>query len=164
MYLGMAAAAFFCVFFGVAPGRLYDMLPYPVHFVPYTIAHLVEISQAAIFTFAAFWIFRKQVAGEVGITLDVDWLYRRPARWARRIFVEDLDAAFDKVEALGVDVAVKLAALSKNPMRIFSGSDGEFFSPDAYRPKIHTLILLVLLVFVLISVLGLLNHLLAVTR
>jgi len=58
MLLGMAAAAFFCILHGVAPGLLYEMLPYPVHYVPYTVAHLVEVSQGAIFTFAAFWIFR----------------------------------------------------------------------------------------------------------
>jgi len=156
MYLGMAAAAFFCILHGVAPGLLYEMLPYPVHYVPYTSAHLVEISQGAIFTFAAFWIFRKQGAGEVGITLDVDWFYRRPAGWVRRVFVEDLDAAFNKVDALSMDVVGKLSTLSRNPMRIFTDAGGKYFSPDAHRPKIHTLILLVLSVFVLIGILGLL--------
>jgi multicomponent Na+:H+ antiporter subunit D len=158
MHLGMGVAAFFCILHGVAPGRLYDMLPYAVRFEPYTPAHLVEISQGVIFTFFAFWILRKQAAGEAGITLDVDWFYRRPAGWVRKVFTEDLEAAFDRVEALSMDVAGKLATLSKNPMRIFRGSDGEYFSPDAYRPKIHTLIVLVLLAFVLVSVLGLLRH------
>jgi len=156
MYLGMAAAAFFCILHGVAPGLLYEMLPYPVHYVPYTSAHLVEISQGAIFTFAAFWIFRKLAAGEAGITLDVDWFYRRPAGWVRRVFVEDLDAAFNKVDALSMDMVGKLSMLSRNPMRIFTDAGEKYFSPDAYRPKIHTLILLVLSVFVLIGILGLL--------
>jgi len=156
MYLGMAAAAFFCILHGVAPGLLYGMLPYPVHYVPYTSAHLVEISQGAIFTFAAFWIFRKLAAGEAGITLDVDWFYRRPAGWVRRVFVEDLDAAFNKVDALSMDMVGKLSMLSRNPMRIFTDAGEKYFSPDAYRPKIHTLILLVLSVFVLIGILGLL--------
>lgn len=156
MYLGMATAAFFCILHGVAPGLLYDMLPYAVHFVPYTFSHLVEISQGVIFTFAAFWIFRKAVAGETGITLDVDWFYRRSAKWAQRIFLEDLEAAFDKVETLSMDIVSKLSLLSNNPMLLFNKSGGRNFSPDAYRSGIQTLILLVLFVFVLISLWGLL--------
>ena len=157
MYLAMAMAAFFCILHGVAPGLLYDMLPYAVHFEPYTFPHVVETSQILIFTFAAFWIFRRQVGGEAGITLDVDWFYRRPASWAQRIFLEDLDAAFTKVETLSMDIIGKLSLLSKNPMLIFNKSGGKLFSPDASRPEIQTLILLVLFVFVLISFWGLLN-------
>ena len=164
MYLGMAAAGFICILHGVAPGLLYEMLPYAVHFVPYTFAHLVEVSQIAIFTFAAFWIFRKLGAGEAGITLDVDWFYRRPARWVRRIFVDDLDAAFNRVDALSMDMVAKLSVLSKNPMRIFTRAGDEYFSPDTYRPKIQPLILLVLFIFVLIGFLGLLSHLFAAAK
>lgn len=161
MYLGMAMAAFFCILHGVAPGLLYDMLPYAVHFEPYTFPHVVETSQILIFTFAAFWIFRRHVGGEAGITLDVDWFYRRPAGWAQRIFLEDLDAAFNKVEALGMDIVGKLSLLSENPMRIFHKSGGQLFDPDAYRPGIKTLIFFVLFVFVLISFWGLVRHLFA---
>jgi multicomponent Na+:H+ antiporter subunit D len=163
MYLGMAAAAFFCILHGVAPGLLYDMLPYAVHFAPYTFSHVVETSQILIFTFAAFWMIRKQLASEAGITLDVDWFYRRPARWAQRIFVEDLEAAFNKVETLSMDMVGKLSLLSKNPMRIFTKSGEKYFSPDTYRPEIQTLILLVLFIFVLISFWELLSHLFAGT-
>jgi len=51
-----------------------------------------------IFTFFGFWIFRKKLAGEPTITLDVDWLYRRPVQWARKFFLEGLEAVFDRVE------------------------------------------------------------------
>ncbi|MBM4314743.1 MAG: Na(+)/H(+) antiporter subunit D, partial [Deltaproteobacteria bacterium] len=155
MILAMAAAAFFCTLHGVLPGLLYDMLPYKVHFAPYTLPHLVETSQILIFTFVAFWIYRAKVAGEAGITLDVDWFYRRPAKWAQRLFLEDLETAFNKVETLGMNIAGKLSRLSKNPMLIFSGSGEKYFSPDKHRPAIHTLIVLALLSFVLISLWGL---------
>jgi multicomponent Na+:H+ antiporter subunit D len=164
MYFAMAAAAFFCLLHGIMPGLLYDMLPYQVHFAPYTFPHLVETSQILIFTFVAFWIFRKKVAGEVGITLDVDWFYRRPAKWVQRIFLEDLETAFNKVETLSMDIVGKLSLLSKNPMLIFTKSGGKYFSPDTYRPAIQTLIVLALFSFVLISFWGLLSHLLAVTK
>jgi multicomponent Na+:H+ antiporter subunit D len=134
------------------------MLPYAVHFAPYTFSHLVETSQILIFTFAAFWIYRVQLAGEAGITLDVDWFYRRPARWVQRIFLEDLEAAFTKVETLSMDIVIKISQLSKNPMLIVNKSGGKYFSPDTYRPGIQTLILLVLIIFVLISFWGLVSH------
>jgi len=164
MYLGMAGAAFFCILYGVAPGLLYGMLPYAVHFVPYTFAHLVEISQGSIFTFLAFWIFRRQVAGEAGITLDVDWFYRRPAGWARKVFVDGTADAFGKVEAWTMEIVRGLSELSRNPMRLFAGSADARFSADRYRPAMHGLILLVLAIFVLFSFLGWLDRLFAFTR
>jgi len=164
MYLGMAGAAFFCILYGVAPGLLYGMLPYAVHFVPYTFAHLVEISQGSIFTFLAFWIFRRQVAGEAGITLDVDWFYRRPAGWARKVFVDGTADAFGKVEAWTMEIVQGLSELSRNPMRLFAGSADARFSADRYRPAMHGLILLVLAIFVLFSFLGWLDRLFAFTR
>ncbi|MBU0575258.1 MAG: Na(+)/H(+) antiporter subunit D [Proteobacteria bacterium] len=155
MYFAMAAAAFFCLLHGIMPGLLYGMLPYKVHFAPYTLPHLVETSQILLFTFVAFWIFRAKVAGEAGITLDVDWFYRRPAKWAQRIFLEDLEAAFNKVESMTIDTARKLALLGNNPMALFVRSAGEKnFSPDAYRPALQMLIILALFSFILLSAWG----------
>ena len=155
MYFAMAAAAFFCLLHGIMPGLLYGMLPYKVHFAPYTLPHLVETSQILLFTFVAFWIFRAKMAGEAGITLDVDWFYRRPAKWAQRIFLEDLEAAFNKVESMTIDTARKLALLGNNPMALFARSAGEKnFSPDAYRPALQMLIILALFSFILLSAWG----------
>jgi len=155
MILAMAAAAFFCTLHGVLPGLLYDMLPYRVHFAPYTLPHLVEASQILIFTFVAFWIYRSKVAGEAGITLDVDWFYRRPAKWAQRIFLDDLEAAFNKVESMTINTARKLALLANNPMSLFASSAGEKnFSPDAYRPAMQMLIILVLFAFIVLTAWG----------
>ena len=155
MCLAMAAAAFFCILHGVAPVLLYDMLPYTVHFAPYTFSHVVETSQILIFTFTAFWIFRKQVAGEAGITLDVDWFYRRPARWVQRIFLEDLEALFNWVERRVNYAAQRLAVVSRNPAALFAGAAvEENFSPDAHRPVIKLFILLVLFSFLLFSAWG----------
>jgi len=155
MYFAMAAAAFFCLLHGIMPGLLYGMLPYKVHFAPYTLPHLVETSQILLFTFVAFWIFRAKMAGEAGITLDVDWFYRRPAKWAQRIFLEDLEAAFNKVESMTIDTARKLALLGNNPMALFVRSAGEKnFSPDAYRPALQMLIILALFSFILLSAWG----------
>jgi len=153
MYLGMGVAAFFCLWHGIMPGMLYGLLPYPVSFAPYTYPHLVETAQILVFTFLAFWIVRQQVAGEAGITLDVDWFYRRPASWVQRVFLAGVDKAFDRAEAFMVDKAGKLALLGRNPPALFNPSpDKNDFSPDVYRPPLQTLIILMLFSFALFSV------------
>jgi len=165
MVLAMAVTAFLCILYGIMPGLLYNRLPYQVHFAPYTFPHLMETSQILIFTFAAFWIFRKEIVGKAGITLDVDWFYRRPAKWVQRIFLEDLETAFNKVETLMIDTAHKLALLSNNPRALFTGSAGKKnYSPDAYRSSLQLLILLALFGFVLISFWGLLSQIGVVTK
>ena len=71
--------------------------------------------------------------------------------------MEDLETAFNKVEALLIDTARKLALLSNNPRAIFAGLSSEKnFSPDTYRPALQLLIILALFGFVLISFWGLL--------
>ncbi|MEW6335514.1 MAG: Na(+)/H(+) antiporter subunit D [Thermodesulfobacteriota bacterium] len=155
MILAMAAAAFFCLLHGIFPGLLYDMLPYKVAFAPYTPAHLVESSQILIFTFVAFWVLRAKVAGDAGITLDVDWFYRRPANWVRRVFLAGVESAFDQVESMLIDAARKLALFGNNPMALFAPRAGEKqFLPDAYRPAMQTLIVSALLAFTVLTVWG----------
>jgi multicomponent Na+:H+ antiporter subunit D len=158
MYLAMAAASFFCLLHGIMPGLLYDTLPYTVNYAPYTLYHLVETSQILIFTFAAFWIFRNKLAGKAGISLDVDWFYRRPAGWAKRIFIDAVEAFFNRVERMANDAAVGLARFSRNPAALFPRAAGEEnFSPDAHRPAIKQLILVALFGFLLFSAWGLLR-------
>ncbi|NNK86110.1 MAG: Na(+)/H(+) antiporter subunit D, partial [Desulfobacterales bacterium] len=41
MMISMGIAAFLCVFIGLFPQPLYDILPYPVDYIPYTGAHVV---------------------------------------------------------------------------------------------------------------------------
>ena len=152
MVLAMGTAAFFCTLYGIMPGLLYRMLPCQVDFAPYTLRHLVETSQILIFTFVAFWIFRAKVAGEAGMTLDLDWFYRRPSTWARRLFLEDLEDAFNGVEAFLADAVRKLVLLSGNPMKFLPGSSREeAFDPDRHRPALERLIILTLCGFILLS-------------
>jgi len=152
MYLAMAVAAFFCVLFGVMPGLLYDMLPFSVSFAPYTVTHLTETAQILIFTFVAFWIYRKKVAGEAGIALDVDWFYRKPAKLAERIFTVNVEAVFNRVDKFVENFVRSLTAISRNPLAFFIGSGaGRDYSPDDYRPAVGVLIVVTLLCFLLFA-------------
>lgn len=80
MLVGMGILAFLCIFLGVYPKILYDMLPYPVEFVPFTTTRVFSITQMFIFSFLGFWFLRKLVKGYPTYTLDTDWFARIPGK------------------------------------------------------------------------------------
>ena len=80
MLIGMGILAFLCIFLGVYPKILYDMLPYPVEFVPFTATRVFSITQMFIFSFLGFWFLRKLVKGYPTYTLDTDWFVRIPGK------------------------------------------------------------------------------------
>ena len=160
MHVGMALVAFFCFFHGVVPSQLYRLLPYSLHFQPYSLPHLTETVQILIFTFAGFWIFREKLKPHAHLTLDVDWLYRRPAEAFRKLLVEAPSALFEQTDRSVKKVVSKLDLLSKNPYGLFSReARKEPYTPDRYRPQIRTLLSFLLVVFILLpSVLSYLLH------
>ena len=82
MLIAMGLAAFLCVFIGVYPQPLYDILPYPVDYVPYTGAHVVGQLQLLMFGALAFCllILSGYYPAEMrAINLDTDWFYRKGA-------------------------------------------------------------------------------------
>jgi multicomponent Na+:H+ antiporter subunit D len=116
MLVAMAITAVFCVGLGVAPHWLYVRLPYPpVHYEPYTAAHVFEALLLLSFTGVGFWWLRERLQPHRGITLDTDWFYRWPA--AR--FVQAVSSPLEKaMVGLGERAAalVSLASqLARNP-------------------------------------------------
>jgi multicomponent Na+:H+ antiporter subunit D len=88
MVIAMGIAAFFCVFLGVYPYPLYDILPYPVDYVPYTGAHIIGQLQLLMFGALAFCllILSGYYPAEMrAINLDTDWFYRRISPWLYRL-------------------------------------------------------------------------------
>ena len=80
MLIGMGILAFLCIFLGVFPKILYDLLPYPVEFVPFTVTRVFSITQMFIFSFLGFWILRKLVRGYSSYVIDTDWFVRIPGQ------------------------------------------------------------------------------------
>lgn len=80
MLLAMGIAAFLCVAIAIFPQPLYDILPYPVDYVPYTAAHVVGQLQLLMFGALAFCllILSGYYPAEMrAINLDTDWFYRK---------------------------------------------------------------------------------------
>lgn len=100
MLVAMGIAAFFCVAIGVYPQALYGILPYEVHYEPYTADHIVTQMQLLLGSAVAFGVLNRIGAypPELRSTvLDTDWLYRRAAPrlvdWVR-VRVGQMQAAF----------------------------------------------------------------------
>jgi multicomponent Na+:H+ antiporter subunit D len=87
MLIGMGIMAFFCIFIGLYPQPLYQILPYTVNFDPFTAPHVVETLQLLLF--ASFAFFLLITSGlyppeQRKINLDTDWPLRITAakfRW-----------------------------------------------------------------------------------
>ena len=73
--MGLAAAA--CVLIGVFPGLLYQHLPNPVDYDPYTLQHITSTLGMLGFTALGFFLLLKHLDPEPKISLDTDWFYRR---------------------------------------------------------------------------------------
>jgi multicomponent Na+:H+ antiporter subunit D len=85
MYVAMGLTAAINVAIGVQPSLLYDVLPFPVDYEPYTAAKVVETIQLLTFTGFGFWLLLEKVGGEPTVTLDTDWLYRGLPRMATAV-------------------------------------------------------------------------------
>jgi multicomponent Na+:H+ antiporter subunit D len=81
MLIAMGIAAGLCVFNGCFPSAfLYKLLPYEVHYVPYTSAHVISQLQLLFFSALAFtWLnLRGIYPPELRSTnIDADYIYRR---------------------------------------------------------------------------------------
>ncbi len=100
MQIAMAIAAFFCIFIGCYTPFLYNLLPYPVHYHPYTLYHISESMQILLFTALGFFLFIKKLAPEQVISLDLDWFYRKASQqfmWFAKNPVQKFDNACSEV-------------------------------------------------------------------
>jgi multicomponent Na+:H+ antiporter subunit D len=80
MLIAMGAAAFLCVALGVYPQPLYDILPFPVDYEPYTVPHVVNMLQLLMWSALAFVFLQRTglYPPELkSVNLDIDWFYRR---------------------------------------------------------------------------------------
>ncbi len=77
MYVAMGIGATLNLAIGVYPTLLFDLLPHPMDWEPYTFAKVLEKSQILLFTGLGFWILLDKLHAQPTISLDTDWLYRR---------------------------------------------------------------------------------------
>ncbi len=79
MVWAMVIASFLCIGIGCYPKPLYDLLPFPVHFDPYTGDHVTSALGILLFTGLGFFMLLKKLDPEPTISIDTDWFYRKGA-------------------------------------------------------------------------------------
>jgi multicomponent Na+:H+ antiporter subunit D len=82
MRVAMGITAALCIGIGVFPGTLYSILPYPVDYVPYTVAHVITQLQLLTYSalaFAVMMLWKLYPPDLKSVNLDTDWLYRKAA-------------------------------------------------------------------------------------
>jgi multicomponent Na+:H+ antiporter subunit D len=152
MYIAMGIAAFACIFYGLFPDALYVYLPFEVDYQPYTIYHLVEVTQISLLTFLGFWLFRKKMAPELILALDVDWFYRKAAPATRLVFVQKVDQFYDKVEEGILSIAGWLTEKFKNPMVWLNPFTKKGNEASSYSPAMEVVMSFIILSFLVFAV------------
>jgi multicomponent Na+:H+ antiporter subunit D len=115
MRLAMGIAAFICIFLGVYPQPLYDLLPYPISYVPYTFFHVLAMLELLMFGALAFTVL--VLSGHYppemrAVNLDTDWFVRLPGRK----FIRFCNAPLKRIEAfLGRILAGAVAVCRRSP-------------------------------------------------
>jgi multicomponent Na+:H+ antiporter subunit D len=104
MLLAMGFMAFLCIFLGLFPQPLYDVLPYgEVHYQVYTFAHVVSQLQLLMLSALVFFLFLPLLKRTETISLDTDWFYRLGGRLVYR----SMDVVFNGLNRLCDRLLVK---------------------------------------------------------
>ena len=121
MQIAMVVFAVGCVGLGVFPGLLYELLPYPVDYVPYTADHIVTQLQLLLFAGLAFFVLLPLMKRTDTVSLDIDWLWRRGLPW----LMERSDRAIVGVRNIAVSAGSTIGRnlfdlMREKPYRYFS--------------------------------------------
>jgi len=115
MMAAMGVASVMCIFIGCYTPYLYQMLPFPVDYHPYTAYHVSESLQLLLFTAVGFFLLIKKLEPEALISLDMDWFYRmggRAFRWLARKPVQLVDTWVGEIYRVGGLAALVQSARS----------------------------------------------------
>ncbi|MDT8420250.1 MAG: Na(+)/H(+) antiporter subunit D [Desulfuromonadales bacterium] len=104
MLVAMAFLSFVCIFLGVYPQPLYDILPFgAVEFHAYTFEHTLNQFQLLMFSALAFFLLLPLLKRTETISIDTDWVYRKGGR----LFVAACDRIFNGLNDFGDRVFVQ---------------------------------------------------------
>ncbi len=116
MYVAMGAASLICFVLGVYPKPLYDLLPYPVDFEPYSAWTVLMTLQLMGFVGLGFYLLRHKLKPEAKINLDFDYFYRLGGAFSLAIArkpIEVVDNWWSEIYArVGLRVLMLLAWMS----------------------------------------------------
>ncbi len=104
MLIAMGISALLCIAIGVYPQPLFDLLPYPMSYQPYTTGHVITQLQLLLFAVLAFVVLIRVgvYPPEIRSTnLDTDWFYRRLAPMVVRAFARWISTGYAAISGRG---------------------------------------------------------------
>jgi multicomponent Na+:H+ antiporter subunit D len=104
MMAAMGVASALCIFIGCYTPYLYQMLPYPVAYEPYTSYHVSETLLVLCFTGLGFFLLLKKLEPTPTISVDLDWPYRMGGRaflWIAKKPIQLVDNAVGEIYRAG---------------------------------------------------------------
>ena len=119
MLIAMGFMAFMCIFLGLYPQPLYNVLPHEVHYQAYTFNHVIAQLQLLMLSALVFFLFLKLLKRTETISIDTDWFYRMGGRLfyylmdkglnginslSDRVFVGGLAGALGRVSRRGPEI------------------------------------------------------------
>ncbi len=119
MLLAMAVSAVCCIALGVYPHWLYERLPFNATYEPYTVDHVVSALQLLLGTGIGFWWLLQKLGPEPMISLDTDWLYRKPLISAFHALVTAARQTGMTLEGWRLHLLRALLPYLQNPLLVF---------------------------------------------
>jgi multicomponent Na+:H+ antiporter subunit D len=160
MLVAMGLGAALCTLYGVVPSLLYRLLPMGSDYHPYTLDHVVSTTQLLLGTAVAFYLLLAKLGGEATVSLDVDWLYRRPLARLVDGVVGAAAATGAALQAAGEGVASASWRLVRSPMGPVDLSHdprSTDYDPYRFRFPIGVTLFWVVVYFVVIATVALLR-------
>lgn len=114
MLLAMGLLAFLCLYLGVHPQPLYDLLPHRVDYNAWTLPHVIAQGQILVFSALVFFLFLPLLKRTATISLDTDWFYRRGGRALYRLADRGLNAIDAGARRLGEGLSEGIAKLAES--------------------------------------------------
>ena len=110
MLVAMGLSAVLCLYIGINPQWLYQMLPYTMEYSPYDATHILTQFQLLFFAGLVFIIlYRKGWHSNPKKTtaLDIDWFYRKGFPWLYQSISRNMIFAYDSITTLFSSFAAK---------------------------------------------------------
>jgi multicomponent Na+:H+ antiporter subunit D len=165
MQLAMCLTAFLCVFIGLYPKVLFDILPYSVvHYHPFTPSHIFGVIQLFMLAGVVFILAKAMVVPHRATILDFDYFYRMGGRgliWVCTVpmskFRSTLQVRFSRavyiiarlarnpISILEIPTAYVYLRITKGLRYVSGYSSGETYDEDLYRRPIGVGVLLAII-------------------
>jgi len=151
MYVAMFLTACFCLGLGVFPNWLYAFLPEAVDYQPYTFEHVASSCALLIGTGLAFFVLLKKLSGESTISLDTDWIYRKPLNLLGRKFLQIVQWFSQQSESAERILSQYSRAVVNNPYSLFGMTLRRPYDENKYRFPIAWTVFSIISVFAIFA-------------